>query len=135
MSGDQAVTAPQPESIINAGMCADAVRELIATNPLALIVSILDNTTHVTPTPLLLHRDRDRDWLMSHIRQSPGATVKFLGPNAYVSPSWLNDRTQAPTWHYALAALDVEIEVNEDEPRHLSHATFVAATTMTAGSL
>ena len=51
------------------------------------------------------------------IRKNPRAVLLFLGPQGYVSPSWLTDRTQAPTWNYASAQFVVDIEFIEDEPR------------------
>jgi transcriptional regulator len=38
------------------------------------------------------------------------ATLLFMGPNDYVSPSWMSDRMQAPTWNYACVNLDVRME-------------------------
>lgn len=44
------------------------------------------------------------------LRDHPRALVLFTGPQAYVSPSWMADRTQAPTWNYASAAFDCDLE-------------------------
>lgn len=46
------------------------------------------------------------DWLEQH----PRANLLFLGPHGYVSPSWLDDRTQAPTWNFVSARFEVQIE-------------------------
>ncbi|MFT4196975.1 MAG: alpha/beta hydrolase fold domain-containing protein [Pseudoxanthomonas sp.] len=43
----------------------------------------------------------------------PLATFLLLGPSGYVSPSWFADRTRAPTWNFAWAALDVEVELRD----------------------
>jgi transcriptional regulator len=34
------------------------------------------------------------------LRQDPRAEILILGVNGYISPSWMADRTQAPTWNY-----------------------------------
>lgn len=51
------------------------------------------------------------------VRANPRALVLFLGPHGYISPSWLTDRTRAPTWNYASARFIVDIEFIEDGPR------------------
>lgn len=49
------------------------------------------------------------------LRGHPEAVILALGPQAYISPSWLDDRTQAPSWNYAAARFDVTIGLL-DEP-------------------
>jgi transcriptional regulator len=36
--------------------------------------------------------------MLQRLRAQPRALVLFSGPAAYISPSWLQDRAQAPTW-------------------------------------
>ena len=54
------------------------------------------------------------------------AHVLWMGVQGYVSPSWMADRTQAPTWNYATAQLRVTVRF-EDDPeaivRHLRELT------------
>lgn len=97
------------------------VTGLVTQQPLAWIVS-RDNPSNATPLPLRPERvENDRIvTLIGHYARSnpqvaqlqhePHATVLFMGPHGYVSPSWLSDRTQAPTWNYACANFDVRIE-------------------------
>lgn len=47
---------------------------------------------------------------VASLQKAPRATLLFMGPNGYVSPSWFSDRTQAPTWNYASINYDVDIE-------------------------
>jgi len=47
------------------------------------------------------------------LRRAPRALILFLGPHGYVSPSWMADRTQAPTWNYASAQFVAEVEFVE----------------------
>lgn len=51
---------------------------------------------------------------LARLRRSPTALILFLGPHGYISPSWMSDRTQAPTWNYASVQFDVELQFFED---------------------
>ena len=54
----------------------------------------------------------------SRVHRALGAPRKglilVLGPHGYVSPSWLGDRTQAPTWNFTSARLLATLEAIED---------------------
>lgn len=52
---------------------------------------------------------------VARLRAHPRAQMLFMGPHAYVSPSWLGDRTQAPTWNYACAVFDCDLVWQEGE--------------------
>ncbi|HEV2365141.1 MAG TPA: FMN-binding negative transcriptional regulator [Caulobacteraceae bacterium] len=52
--------------------------------------------------------------LLEALRRAPDALILLLGPHGYVSPSWLTDRTQAPTWNYAAARFRVRFEFLDD---------------------
>src|SRR5262249_11083138 len=47
---------------------------------------------------------------VQQLRADPCALLLFMGPHGYVSPSWFHDRTQAPTWNFAIAQFDVRID-------------------------
>lgn len=97
--------------------------DLVRSQPLAWIVSGAAGALQATVLPVQLecddagqplrilgHFGRSND----HWRQlvdSPRATVLLLGPHGYISPSWFADRTQAPTWNYASACFDVEVDI------------------------
>lgn len=97
------------------------VTQLITHWPLAWIVSP-DQPTLATPLPLrpeqiegnhivtLIGHYARVNPQVAHLQQSPQATLLFMGPNAYVSPSWFTDRTQAPTWNYAAVSYAARIE-------------------------
>lgn len=54
------------------------------------------------------------------------AWILWLGVQGYVSPSWMADRTQAPTWNYASAQLRVQVRLLDDPEaivRHLRELT------------
>ena len=40
--------------------------------------------------------------------------ILVLGPHGYVSPSWMSDRTQAPTWNFTSARLVAMMQAVED---------------------
>lgn len=102
------------------------ITQLVTRHPLAWIISHA-NPSDGTPLPLRPERvDNDRIvTLIGHYARSnpqvaglhsdPRASLLFLGPNGYVSPSWMTDRTQAPTWNYASINFDVRIEFLDNQ--------------------
>lgn len=48
------------------------------------------------------------------LRTEAPVLLLFLGPNGYVSPSWLRDRTRAPTWNFASVQLQATVTVRDD---------------------
>jgi transcriptional regulator len=107
-----------------------AVDRLVAAHPFAQLVSIDGDRPVCTPLPLLLERRDGEAWLVGHfaranpqvelLRRRPRALAVFMGAHGYVSPSWLRDRTQAPTWNYETVHFDVEVAFDEGEgaPQH-----------------
>jgi len=51
---------------------------------------------------------------VARLQADPEALILILGPHGYISPSWMSDRTQAPTWNYAGAALRCRIQFIDD---------------------
>ena len=114
------------------------VADLVAEQPLAWIVSGPTGALSSTPLPVQLECDAQGRplRLLGHFARSnpqwrafaedPRATVLLIGPHGYVSPSWFEDRTRAPTWNYATAVFEVDIELHdtaEDASRLLQHLT------------
>ena len=103
-----------------------AVADLIRDQPLAWIVSIGPGGFQSTPLPIRAELDAEgqvislighfarRNPQVEALKADPRATILFMGPHAYISPSWLTDRTQAPSWNYASAAFDVTLAFDED---------------------
>lgn len=103
-----------------------AVVDLVRAQPFGWIVSAGGGFA-ATPLPLRpkLASDGRLEALVGHfargnpqveaLRADPCALILVLGPNGYVSPSWMSDRTQAPTWNYASARFEVEVAFLEDE--------------------
>ncbi len=102
------------------------VTRLITQHPLAWIDS-RDDPSSATPLPLRPERIENgriasltghfarANPQVAQLQVEPRATLLFMGPNGYVSPSWLSDRTQAPTWNYAYANLDARIEFLDNQ--------------------
>jgi predicted FMN-binding regulatory protein PaiB len=49
------------------------------------------------------------------LKRDPRAEILILGANGYISPSWMADRTQAPTWNYASAQFLTHVRFIEDD--------------------
>lgn len=118
MSADDAKFAPPSE--------ADVTR-LVTENPLAWVVAAPGEDLFATSLPLrpVLDASGRIERLLGHcarsnpvvnaLRRNPRALLLFMGPNEYISPSWMKDRTQAPTWNYATVQYVVEIELIDDD--------------------
>lgn len=100
------------------------IDRLIAMHPFALVISSATGTPLATPLPLLLERDANGEMtLLGHmprahphtdlLRRQPRALAVFQGAHGYISPSWLTDRTQAPTWNYETIHLEIDVEFDE----------------------
>jgi transcriptional regulator len=55
------------------------------------------------------------------LRADAEAWILWLGVQGYVSPSWMADRTQAPTWNYASAQLRVTVRLLDDPDAITAH--------------
>ena len=101
------------------------IDRLVAEHPFALLVSATGHAPVATPLPLLLERDAEGNAaLIGHfarnnpqvelLRRQPRALAVFTGAHGYMSPSWLRDRTQAPTWYYATVHFEVDVTLQDD---------------------
>jgi len=100
------------------------VARLAAAAPLAWLVS--PEPFVATPLPVMARTDREGrvvriDGHLSRcnpqaetLRRVPVAWFLFMGPNRYVSPSWMADRTQAPTWNYASLQVRARLRLIDD---------------------
>lgn len=57
---------------------------------------------------------------LRELMEQPQGLVLFNGPSAYISPSWMRNRAQAPTWASASVSFRCEFTFTEspDELRH-----------------
>lgn len=106
---------------------ADLLR-LIDEYPLAWVVSVGGAVgVGATPLPLLAETDGSGriNALFGHfalvnpqvaqLRADPRAKILFTGPHGYISPEPVSQPGWAPTWNYATAQFDVEVEFRPQE--------------------
>ncbi|MFC0679290.1 FMN-binding negative transcriptional regulator [Lysobacter korlensis] len=103
-----------------------ALDRLIERDSFVTLVGIVDGVPHATHLPVLYRRDDQHVELRGHLaRPNPQARVAgpvlaiVHGPHAYVSPGWYPDKeaqSRVPTWNYAVAHLEGELELFDDEP-------------------
>lgn len=97
------------------------VTALVSAHPLAWIVSRDGGGLRATTLPVLAEAGADGavTALVGHfarsnthveaLRADPRCLVLVLGPHAYISPSWVRDRTWAPTWNFAHAQFEADL--------------------------
>lgn len=105
--------------------CDQDVMQLVAGHPLAWIVSGEGGNFRATLLPVLPTLDPQGriTSLVGHfarsndhfelLKGSPRALLLVLGTQGYISPSWMQDKTQAPTWNYASAQFLADISFFE----------------------
>lgn len=105
---------------------SDLVR-LVADYPLAWIVSSGAAGFAATPLPLVGETNEAGEIvsLMGHfsgrnphvdvLRATPRALILFSGPQGYISPEPVTKPQWAPTWNYAVARFEVDIELLPQE--------------------
>lgn len=126
-------------SSLFAAQRAQDVTDLARAHPLAWVVSTGAAGLLATPLPLLVHSAADgrivaieghfarHNPQVAALRADPMALLLWLGPNGYVSPSWMADRTQAPTWNYASAQCRVRVGFVDDEAGLRAHLDALVA--------
>ena len=103
----------------------DDTREFIRRNGFATLVSTVAGRPWATHIPLLLDRnDSGKDILHGHISKAnpqwknfstdQEVLAIFLGPHAYISPSWY-DHENVPTWNYLAVHVYGKISVIDGE--------------------
>lgn len=97
----------------------------VAANPLAQVISAVGVDYEATPLPLVGKTDANGriTALIGHFARSnrqvamlaeqPRAIVIFYGAHGYVSPSWMRDRSQAPTWNFETVHFVVDVELTD----------------------
>jgi transcriptional regulator len=111
---------------------AEQVLRLVIENPLAWVVSDGEGGFRATPLPLRPRVAAGRiEALEGHMaRSNPQyaalmrdgrALVLFSGPQGYISPSWVSDRSWAPTWNYAVVQFLVNVAFDETPARLDAH--------------
>jgi transcriptional regulator len=118
---------------------AQDIADLARAHPLAWVVSTGATGLLATALPLLVHSSANgrivaieghfarHNPQVAALRADPTALLLWLGPNGYVSPSWMADRTQAPTWNYASAQCRARIGFVDDEAGLRTHLDALVA--------
>lgn len=103
---------------------SERIGSFIAENPLAWIVPVADPSSALL-MPLMLEVDSDGTpaSFLGHLPRSAAATNKlmeqpraivlFLGPHAYIQPSWISKPGWAPTWNFV--SLKATGDITSDE--------------------
>ena len=103
-----------------------ALDALVARDPFATLITVVDGAPCVSHIPVLYVRDGERVVFRGHwARPNPqwrdadgrNATLIVHGPHTYISPSWYPDKEAAarvPTWNYAIAHVSGVLEVSSD---------------------
>lgn len=111
----------------------EQVLRLVLAHPLAWVVSLDGGGLRATPLPLRPrvaagpriealegHMARSNPQCAALARDGR-ALVLFSGPQGYISPSWVSDRSWAPTWNYAVVQFAVSIAFDETPARLDAH--------------
>lgn len=124
MTGQADVFAPKSD---------EQVLRLVLQHPLAWVVSLAEDAFLATPLPLRPRRGPDGriaalegHFPRTHVQRAAlqrdaRALILFTGPQGYISPSWVSDRTWAPTWNYAVVQFLVTIAFDESPARLDAH--------------
>ncbi len=110
----------------------EQVLRLVLEHPLAWLVSDAGGEFRATPLPLRPRVGGGRiEALEGHMARSnplhaalerdARALILFSGPHGYISPSWLSNRTWAPTWNYAVVQFLVTIDFDKTPARLDAH--------------
>jgi transcriptional regulator len=110
----------------------DVVR-LVLEHPLAWVVSGEGENFRATLLPIRPVHDPDGPItsIIGHfarsndhfelLKRSPRALILVLGTQGYISPSWMQDKSQAPTWNYASAQFLVDVTFFEEPAQIEEH--------------
>ena len=111
----------------------EQVLRLVLAHPLAWVVSLDGGNFRATPLPLRPrvgsggrieaiegHMARSNPQCAA-LQKDGRALLLFSGPHGYISPSWISNRTWAPTWNYAVVQFLVTIAFDEEPARLDAH--------------
>lgn len=111
----------------------EQVLRLVLENPLAWVVALEADGFRATPLPLRPrvggdgriealdgHMSRSNP-LCAALQRDAHALILFSGPQGYISPSWMTNRTWAPTWNYAVVQFLATIAFDESSARLDAH--------------
>ncbi len=101
--------------------------DLIDRHPFGTLTTVCEKRLRISTIPFLV--ERDGGWLDGHVARANShwrdfvaasdVLVGFIGPNAYVSPSWYVSSNMVPTWNYIAVEVRGTIELLEGQVAHL----------------
>jgi transcriptional regulator len=105
----------------------DAQLDLIDRYPFGTLTTVTAGRARISTIPFLIGRDRaSLDGHLAranpHWRDFAAATdvvVGFVGPNAYISPTWYLSPDMVPTWNYVAVEVRGRVEVLDDRGARL----------------
>jgi transcriptional regulator len=124
------VTAPAD---IFAPKSNEQVLRLVLEHPLAWVVALDAGGFRATPLPLRPrvggdgriealegHMGRSNP-LCAALQRDARTLILFSGPQGYISPSWVGNRTWAPTWNYTVVQFLTTVTFDETPARLDAH--------------
>jgi transcriptional regulator len=114
----------------------DVLDRLMASQPLASLITMTSSGLFATHLPLVLHRTDDQHAILrGHLARanrqwkefSPeiDALAIFSGPQHYITPSWYPEKAETgkvvPTWNYAVVHAYGPLKIVEDPDWLLTH--------------
>lgn len=111
----------------------EQVLRLVLAHPLAWVVALDGGGFRATPLPLRPrvggdgriealegHMGRSNP-LCAALQRDARALILFSGPQGYISPSWVSNRTWAPTWNYTVVQFLTTLTFDETPERLDAH--------------
>lgn len=111
----------------------EQVLRLVLGHPLAWVVSLDTGGFRAMPLPLRPrvggdgriealegHMGRSNP-LCATLQRDARALILFSGPQGYISPSWVGNRTWAPTWNYTVVQFLTTVTFDETPARLDAH--------------
>ena len=111
----------------------EQVLRLVLEHPLAWVVSLDESGFRAAPLPLRPrvggdgrieafegHMARSNP-LCAALQRDARALILFSGPQGYISPSWVSNRTWAPTWNYTVVQFLAAVAFDESPARLDAH--------------
>ena len=100
----------------------DDIGALVDGPPLAWIVPHADVRAAILMPVVLERGDESAPLLLGHLPRrapamailsdDPAASILILGPHRQIPNDWIANRNWAPTWNFAAARIDAEVEID-----------------------
>ena len=90
---------------------SEAIQKFLEQNPFGMLVSCAD--LEFSFVPVLRRTESIYEFHLAKnnpqcevLSQDSRAKIVFMGPHAYISPSWYSNQTAVPTWNYAIVVVE-----------------------------